>query len=193
MDLYFTPYPRPLEIEAQSPLHPDIDYDQATAYNYVAPTSVQYVHFFALGNTGLNAISDIVAQQYPFKVGTGIGGSKLLFNRILEYYGSSLTEAEGWGATHELVVATTPAGAEALQTGRVDMAFGWAGIPSPSYMGVTFDLKILPVDDPGLIELFREYGYYETTIPDGTYPFVSQDIPTAAATSAFRPVYADSR
>jgi len=130
-----------------------------------------------------------VDKRYPFKVGTGAGASKLLFEKILEYYGASLAEAEGWGAKHESVVMATQEGAEALQSGRVDSACGWSGIPSPPFMGVTFDLKLLPVDDPGLVEMLSVYGHYEATIPADTYPFSTEDIPTVAETEllAVRP------
>jgi TRAP transporter TAXI family solute receptor len=188
-DYFFTPYPRLLEVEVQAPLHPEIDYEKVTAYSLVMPTSPRYVHFFTTGKTGLTSIRDIVDKRYPFKVGTGAGASKLLFSKILEYYGTSLAEAEGWGAKHESVVMATQEGVEALQSGRLDIAFGWSGIPSPPYMGATFDLKLLPVDDPGLVEMLSVYGHYEATIPADTYPFLTEDIPTVAETEilAVRP------
>jgi TRAP transporter TAXI family solute receptor len=188
-DYFFTPYPRLLEVEVQAPLHPEIDYEKVTAYSLVMPTSPRYVHFFATGKTGLTSIRDIVDKRYPFKAGTGAGASKLLFSKILEYYGASLAEAEGWGAKHESVVMATQEGAEALQSGRLDIAFGWSGMPSPPYMGVNFDLKLLPVDDPGLVEMLSVFGHYEATIPADTYPFLTEDVPTVAETEilAVRP------
>jgi TRAP transporter TAXI family solute receptor len=124
-----------------------------------------------------------VDQKYPFTVGLGPGGSRGQFSKILEYYGATLADAEGWGAKQEMVVVTTPAGVEALQSGRIDMGMSWSGLPCPAYMGVTFDLKLLPVDDPGLVEMLKTMGYYETTIPVGTYPFLTEDIPTVASIS----------
>ena len=44
-------------------------------------------------------------------------------------------------------------------------------------------MKLLPVDDPGLVEMLKAMGHYETTIPAGTYPFVTEDVPTLASTS----------
>jgi TRAP transporter TAXI family solute receptor len=188
-DYFLTMYPRLLEIEVQAPLQPEIDFEQATAYSLVVPTSPRYVHFFAMGKTGLTSIRDIVDKKYPFKAGTGAGGAKLLFSKILEYYGTSWTEAESWGAKHEIVHIATSEGAEALQAGRADIGLSWCGIPNPPFMGVTFDLKLLPIDDPGLVEMFKALGYYEATIPAGTYPFVTEDIPTMAETEflAVRP------
>ena len=182
-DFFLTPYVRQLEIEVQAPLHPEIDYEQVTAYNIVVPTADQYIHFFALGNTGLTSIRDIVDQEYPFTVGVGPGGSGGQFAKILEYYGVSLAETESWGAKREFVVVTTPTGVEALQSGRIDTGISWSGLPCPPFMGVTFDLKLLPVDDPGLVEMLKTMGYYETTIPAETYPFLTEDVPTVASTS----------
>ncbi len=180
MDYLVTPYPRLLELEVHVPLRPEIDFARVTEYSVVMPTSPHYIHFFALGKTGLTSIKDIVDKKYPFKVGTGAGGSKLLFTKILEYYGSSLEEAEAWGAKHEIVIVSTPAGVEALQAGRIDIGFTWSGIPNPPFMGATFDLELLPIDDPGLINMFKSLGYYETTIPAGTYPFLTEDVPAMA-------------
>jgi TRAP transporter TAXI family solute receptor len=188
-DFFLTPYVRQLEVEVQAPLHPEIDYEQATAYNIVVPTASQYIHFFALGKTGLNSIRDIVDWKYPFTVGVGPGGSKLQFEKILEYYGATMAEAESWGAKEEIVVVTAPDGVEALQSGRIDTGISWSGLPCPAFMGVTFDLKLLPIDDPGLVETLKAMGYYETVIPAGTYPFLTEDLPTVASTShiAVRP------
>jgi TRAP transporter TAXI family solute receptor len=179
-DYFLTPYIRQLEIEVQAPLHPEIDFEEATAYSFVMPASPRYIHFFAMGKTGLNSIRDIVDKKYPFKVGLGPGGSTLLFSKVLEHYGTSMAEAEGWGAKIETVVIITQEGFEALQTGRVDIGLSWTGLPSPPYMGVTFDLKLLPVDDPGLVQMFKELGYYEATIPASTYSFLTEDIPSVA-------------
>jgi TRAP transporter TAXI family solute receptor len=189
MDFFLTPYPHRLQVEAETPFYPEIDFEKVIAYCSVTPTSPRYIHFFAMDKTGLTSIRDIVDQKYPFKAGTGSGGSELLFLKILEYYGTSLAEAKDWGAKHEIIVVTIQEGAEALQSGRVDIGLGWSGIPSPAFMGVTFDLKLLPIDDPGLIEMFKELGYYEAAIPAGTYPFVTKDIPTVAETEflAVRP------
>lgn len=188
-EFFLTPYVRQLEIEVQAPLHPEIDYEKETAYNLVVPTAPQYIHFVALGKTGLTSISDIVDQKYPFTVGVGPGGSRMQLEKILEYYGTSMAEAESWGAKQEFVVVTAQGGVEALQSGRIDTGISWSGLPCPSYMGVTFDLRILPVDDPGLVEMLKAIGYYEVTIPAETYPFLSEDIPTVASTShlAVRP------
>jgi len=181
-DYLLTPYPRLLELAVHVPLHPEMDFAKATEYTIVMPTSPRYVQFFALGKTGLTSIRDIVDQKYPFKAGTGAGGSKLLFTRILEYYGASLAEAEAWGASHQIVIVTTPAGVEALQTGRIDTGLAWSGIPNPPFMGVNFDLKLLPISDPGLVKMFEQLGYYQSVIPAGTYPFVKEDVPTMAET-----------
>jgi TRAP transporter TAXI family solute receptor len=179
IDFFFATAPRPLEIQSEGPLYPEIDYEAATAYSLVMPVSPRYVHFFALGKTGFTSIRDIVDRKYPFTIGC-VAAPEFVFYRILEHYGSSWAEAEAWGARHESVSIGAPTGVEALQSGRIDTALVWSGIPSPPYMGVTFDLRLLPIDDPGLVEMFKGYGFYEDTIPAGTYPFVTEDIPTMA-------------
>jgi len=179
-DFYLTPYLRKLEIEVQTPLHPEIDIEQATAYSLLVPTSDSYVHFFAAGRTGLSSIREIVDRKLPLTVGVGPGGSTLLFSKILEYYGASLEEAEAWGLKRENLIIVMQEGAEALQSGRVDIGISWTQIPSQAYMGVNFDLDILPIDDPGLVQMLEDIGFYEATIPADTYPFLTEDVPTVA-------------
>lgn len=178
-DFFFVTSPRPVELRAEAPLYPDIDFESATAYSVVMPGAPRYVHFFVMDSTGITSIQDMVDSRYPFTVGC-VGGPEYVFSQILEHYGASWAEAEAWGARHESVSIGAATGPEALQAGKIDTAFVWTGIPSPPYMGVTFNLGLLPVDDPGLVEMFGELGFYEDTIPAGTYPFVTEDIPTMA-------------
>jgi TRAP transporter TAXI family solute receptor len=183
-DLCLNMYPRQLEIELQAPLHPEIDYAQATEYRLVMPSSPRTVHFFARGDTGLSSVREIVDEKRQLTWGIGAGGSTLVVDKILEHYGVSWEEAEGWGMKRETLYMPSPDGAEALQSGRVDIGITWTAPPCPAYMGVTFDIKLLPIDEPDLVQLFNEMGFYEvTTMPAGTYPFVTEDVPTVSETS----------
>ncbi len=175
-DYFFSMYPRSLELEAHVPLHPEIDFEEATAYSAVMPLTNRPLHLLVMAKTGLTSIRDIVDKEYPFTAGIGAGVARVLFGKILEYYGSSLAETEAWGAKYEPVVVVIPEGVEALQTGRIDIGFSWSSLPTPALMGVTFDLKLLPVDDPVLVQMLQTLGYDKATIPAGTYPFVTQDI-----------------
>jgi hypothetical protein len=162
-DFFLTPYLRQLELEVQTPLHPEIDIEQATAYSLLVPTSNSHVYFFAAGRTGLSSIGEIVDQKLPLTVGVGPGGSTLLFSKI-----------------RETLIIVMQEGAEALQSGRVDIGLSWTQLPSQTYMGVTFDLDILPIDDPGLLQMLKGMGYYEATIPADAYPFLTEDVSTVA-------------
>jgi TRAP transporter TAXI family solute receptor len=183
-DFCLNMYPRPLEIELQAPLHPEIDYEQATAYSLVMPSSPRTIHFFARGSTGLSSIREIVDEKRQLTWGIGAGGSTIVVDKLLEHYGVSWEEAEGWGMKRETLYMPSPDGAEALQSGRVDIGLTWTSIPCPAYMGVTSDIKLLPIDEPDLVQLFNEMGFYEAAvIPAGSYPFVTEDIPTVSETS----------
>lgn len=183
-DLCLNMYPRPLEVELQTPLNPDIDYEQATEYSLVMPSSARTIHFFARGDTGLSSIQQIVDEKRQLTWGIGAGGSTLVVDKLLAYYGVSWEEAEGWGMRRETLYMTSPDGAEALQSGRVDIGVSWTSPPCPAYMGVTSGIKLLPIDDPGLVQLFNEMGFYETAVmPAGIYPFVIEDVPTVSETS----------
>ncbi|MFC1992463.1 TAXI family TRAP transporter solute-binding subunit [Chloroflexota bacterium] len=175
-DYFFSMYPRSLELEAHVPLHPEIDFEEATAYSAVMPLANRPLHLLVMTKTGLTSIRDIVDKEYPFTAGIGAGVARILFGNILEYYGSSLAETKAWGAKYEPVIVVTPDGVDALRTGRIDIGFSWSALPSPMLMGATFDLKLLPIDDPGLVKMFQPLGYEKVTIPAGTYSFVDRDI-----------------
>jgi uncharacterized protein len=175
-DLFFSMFPREFEIEAHGPLHPEIDFAKATEYSAVLPLTNRPLHLVVMGKTGLTSIRDIVDKKYPFTAGIGTGVARLLFGRIMGYYGTSLTGTEALGAKYEPVVIVVQEGVEALETGRINMGFSWAAIPSPVLLGVNFNLKLLPIDDPGLVQMFEKLGYDKVVIPAGTYPFVTSDV-----------------
>lgn len=180
-DFYLPPVFRPLEIEVHGPLHPDIDYERLTDYRLVMPSSYVYVHCLTRSATGLSDIGDLVQRRYPFKMGSGAGVVRLLFEKILAYYGSTIAETESWGASYQTAVMTSAEGIEALQSGRTDVGFTYASLPHPTYIGASQDLRLLGISDPGLAAALAEYGCSPGVIPAGSYPFVTADVPTVYA------------
>jgi len=183
-DLYFSNSLRSLEVEVFTPLHPEVDFEQATAYRLVMPSSPAYLQLFARGDTGLATPADIVERRYPFTMGSGAGVTRLLFDRILAYYGASVVESEAWGAKYETMITVSPEGVEALQSGRTNMGFTCGPVPAPALMGATFDLRLLPVSDPGLVSLLGELGCVPATIAAGTFPFMTADVDTVMSTES---------
>jgi len=183
-DLYFSNSLRSLEVEVFTPLHPDIDFGQATAYRLVMPSSPAYVQLFARGDTGLTGPADIVERRYPFVMGSGAGITRQLFDRILRYYGASVAESEAWGAKYETIITVGQEGVEALQSGRTNMGFTCGPAPAPALMGVTFALRLLPLSAPGLVDTLGEFGCVPATIPAGMFPFVTEDVPTVMSTES---------
>jgi len=178
-DFFFDKSSRALELEVQVPLNPDIDFEQVARYSIVMPFSSQYLHLIVLDKLNITSLADLVASRYPFRLGCGVSVVQL-FSKILEYHGASLEEAQGWGATHEAVSISTAEGADALQTGRVEVAFTQAPIPGPFLTGLSLDAGMLPIDDPGLVAMLRPLGCVPATMPAGTYPFVDADVATVA-------------
>jgi len=180
-DFYLAPVFRPLEIEVNASLRPDLDYAALTDYRIVMPSAYTYVQCLARGGAGLGDIGDIVARRYPFKMGSGVGMVRLLFDKILRYYGSSISDSEAWGASYQNAVMTSAEGVEALQSGRVDVGFTCASVPHPVYVGVDFDVRLVELADPGLVAFLANYGCAPGVIPAGSYPFVNTDVPTVYA------------
>lgn len=183
-DLYFSNSLRSLEVEVFTPLHPGIDFEQATAYRLVMPSSPAYVQLLARGDTGLTTPADIVERKYAFTMGSGAGITRQLFDRILRYYGASVAESEAWGAKYETMISVGQEGVEALQSGRTNMGFTCGPVPAPALMGVTFDLRLLPLSDPGLVDMLGELGCVPATIRAGTFPFVTADVATVMSTES---------
>ena len=180
-DFFYTQSTRVLELAVQQPLHPDIDFAEATAYRLIMPSARLYVYFFAQDDAPVVVPRDIIESRYPYRAGVGSGVSRLLLSRVFEHYGSSLEEAEAWGASHETIVIASAEGAEALQSGRIDIGFTWTSVPNAQFAALALDVKLLPIDDPGLVGMFEELGCVPAVIPEGSYSFVTADVPTVAA------------
>jgi hypothetical protein len=180
-DLFFPPSPRALELQVQTPLHPNEDFEELTGYRVVLPSSLVWLHLLARSDIGFDEPSDLVTQRYPFTAGCGSGVMNLLFMNMLQYYGSDLDEAESWGAKLEVVLLSSAEGVEALESGRIDVGLTWAGLPSAPFLGLDSDVKTLPIEDAGLVRMFESLGCIPEVIPAGTYPFVTRDVPTVAA------------
>ena len=178
-DFFFTNGGRRLEVLMQEPLHPDIDFRSKSDYRIVMPSSVMHTHFFAREDIGIYSPGEVVERRHPFRLGAA-AVSEQMFGKMLEYYGSSLEEAKSWGARCEPVSITSAEGVEALQSGRVDLGFTSSGIPNAFFAGVTSGLRLLPIEAPGLVAMFEEWGYVPTIIPGDTYSFITFDVPTVA-------------
>ena len=192
-DFFFTWGHRHLELLVQEPLHPEIDFEAASDYRLVLPLYDTHIHMPTREETGLREPADIVERQYPFRLGCTSSTTITLFEKILEYYGSSLDEAIDWGATYETVAVPSPAGVEALRSGRIDLGLTFCGTPNANFTGYTGDLILLSIDDPGLVDMLSEWGFAPGTIPAGAYPFTHSDVPTMTTKSSLstRPDMAD--
>jgi len=179
-DFFITLGLRRLEVLVQGPLHPDIDYERASEYRLVIPAFLMPVHFLARTDTSIMSPGDIVARRYPFRMGSGAGVARQLLSLVLQHYGASLDDAASWGASYETLLMNSAEGVEALQSGRVDMGFTYAGIPNSVLAGVKSGVRLLPLDNPGLASALAEWGCLPASIPAGTYSYVTQDLVTVA-------------
>jgi TRAP transporter TAXI family solute receptor len=184
-DFYNTMSPRALDLLVNTPLYPQVDFAAATDYLIVMPASSMYVHFLARGETQLDSPADIVARRYPAKIGSGVGVVRVVLAQMFEYYGTTLPETESWGARYETLMMAGAEGVEALEAGRIDAGITWGSLPQPALMGVSSNVKLLPVSDPGLVAHLEGLGCVPAMIPAGTYPFVTDDVATVAAPQYF--------
>jgi len=184
-DFYTTMSPRALDLMVNEPLYPYVDFASATDYLIVMPGSSMFLHFLALDETQLESPADIVSRRYPMKMGSGVGVIRAVLAQLFGYYGVTLEETESWGARYDTLMMASAEGVEALQSGRIDVGVTWGSLPQPVFMGVSFKVKLLPVNDPGLVAHLEGLGCVPATIPAGTYPFVTSDVATVAAPQYF--------
>lgn len=184
-DFYNTMSPRALDVLVNEPLYPEVDYVSTTDYLIVMPASSMHVHFLVLEDTGLTSIADMIGRRFPMVMGCGVGIMREVLSQIFGHYGVTLEETEAWGSRYETLMMASAEGIEALQSGRINMGMTWGALPQPAYMGVSFGVRLLPLDDPALVAHMEGLGCVATTIPTGTYPFVEADVPTVAASQYF--------
>ncbi|MBI3935320.1 MAG: hypothetical protein HY316_11580 [Acidobacteria bacterium] len=124
----------------------------------------------------INSFEDIKAKQAPIRIATGpIGQNEavgFLTERILEAYGISVKDIEGWGGKF-MEARISGLAIQMLLDGEADMACHEAWKSFYQLVG-KIPVKFLPVSEEVLNQLQQQFGFQRTVIRRGLY---GQNIP----------------
>ena len=81
---------------------------------------------------------------------------------------------------HETTVIPSAEGVEAMKAGRVVGGLALGSMPNTYFLSMGLDVKLLLVDDAGLVSLPQYLGCVPVVIPAGTCSFLDADVVTMA-------------
>lgn len=164
-----------LSVTAYEAYHGGPDFPEpATHLRVVGPLYPNVTHILVAGGSPARSLADLRGQRVS--VGSAGSGTEQISRQLLEIYGLTYDDIE------VRYLSFTESSA-ALRDGAIDAAIMSVGIPAAAVLeaSTTGDVRLLPVEADKMAELRARYPYYSAgVIPQGAYPGVDQDIPTAA-------------
>ncbi len=131
-------------------------------------------------NLGITSFGEIIENKLKVRISIDMQGSSasVAFDRLLEAYGVTREDFEGWGGT--IVMKTQEDSASMLADGAID-GYGLQTLwPATAIQesGVNKDVMLLPIEQEIIDSIIEKHGYANLTIPSGTYDFLDKDYPT---------------
>ena len=164
-----------LAVTVYEAYHGGLDYDAPFRnLRVVAPLYANLVHVLVPRGSSVESIGELAGAR--ISVGAAGSGTEQVARQILEAYGLSLDDVEARYLTFSESAAS-------LRDGAIDAAIISVGYPAAAVLEATTTggARLLPLDPDRIEALRSEYPYYSSgVIPQGSYPGVSRDIPTAA-------------
>lgn len=144
---------------------------KADKLRVIAAIYPNYIHFVVRADSGINSLADLKGKR--ISVGAPNSGTAINARTIIEAAG--LSESD-FAAVEHLPYAEL---VELMKTGRIDgtLLSSGIGVPALRDLAASVDVRFLPIPD----ELIRRVGppYLPLSIPAGTYPGQTADVPTA--------------
>lgn len=143
----------------------------------IAALYPNYVQIVASSKSGIKTIADLKGKRVA--VGAQGSGVELATRALLEGFGITYNDIK----VDYLGYAEA---ADALKSGKLDVAFLTSGLPNSSLMELQqgFDLQLVSIPADKLNEIAKSKTYFTAmSIPKGTYGN-AEDIPTAAIMNA---------
>ena len=164
-----------LAVTVYEAYHGGLDYDAPFRnLRVVAPLYANMIHVLVPRGSSVESIGELAGAR--ISVGAAGSGTEQVARQILEAYGLSLDDVEARYLTFSESAAS-------LRDGAIDAAIISVGYPAAAVLEATTTggARLLPLDPDRIEALRSEYPYYSSgVIPQGSYPGVSRDIPTAA-------------
>jgi len=139
-------------------------------------------HFIVRADAGITSFEDIA--NFPFRVNMNTRDSfmEVVAMATLEAYGISYERIESNGG----VVDFLPMGPslDLMRDNRIHSHSNLIQMPSSHVVdaSITMDLVLLPMSEEAIERVNAAVGTYRTIIPQGTYSFLTEDLPTVAGT-----------
>ena len=139
--------------------------------------------FFVKSDTGITSFEDIKNKKYPLKVNFNTKDSfmELIGKKTLEAYGVTYENLIEWGGSVDFM-AMNPS-LDLMRDGRLEAYMNLIQIPSSQVVDLATNMKLtmLPVSKEVQDKINSEYGTYSSVIPKDAYSFLTEDVPTVAA------------
>jgi len=140
----------------------------------VAPLWPNPVNVLVAGGSNIEGIGDLRGRRVS--VGSAGSGTEQVARALLEAHGITYADIQPFylGFSES---------SSALRDGSIAAAFLEVAYPAAAVLEATTtgNIRLLPVAGPAVDDLIREWPvFYQTTIPAGSYPGVTEDIPTIA-------------
>lgn len=131
-------------------------------------------------NLGVETLDEIIENKIPITLSVGAVGSAMdqTFYRVLEQYGTTKEEMEGWGC--EFVSVSLADVGQRFADKAVDGYFVVVSSPAPVIVenALNEDMVLISYSDEVIDAMCENYGYDRFLIPKETYSFLSQDYET---------------
>ena len=164
-----------LAITVYEAYHGGLDYDAPFRdLRVVAPLYANLIHVLVPRGSSVKSVGELAGAR--ISVGAAGSGTEQVARQILEAYGLSSDDVEARYLTFSESAAS-------LRDGAIDAAIISVGYPAAAVLEATTTggARLIPLDPDRIEALRSEYPYYSSgVIPQGSYPGVSRDIPTAA-------------
>ncbi|WP_047151903.1 TAXI family TRAP transporter solute-binding subunit [Aneurinibacillus tyrosinisolvens] len=163
--------------EGKDPYPSKVEKVRAVAFLHAMP-----YHFTVSQESGINSIEQIVKEKYPLVAAVNTKNSPMeMTNRVVfESYGSSYKDIENnRGKIQYLAISKAN---DLIKDNKMQASISPLPLPAANLveLNVSKPIKLLPLNENAIKNLEEKVGAKPYTIKAGTYPFVKEDIPTAA-------------
>lgn len=127
---------------------------------------------------GVTSMREIIDQKLKLDIAVGgfEGSGHTAFLRMIEAYGITSEDMEGWGVKFHYVNLDKIG--EMFGDGTLNAMFFMASVPTPSIVEVSInrELSIMAIDQEVIDFVCNKYGYSQGVVPKGSYNFSDRDI-----------------
>lgn len=156
-------------------------YDNLKALTVLYGEAAQ--HFLILQDSGIATFDDIKTKKYPLKVNFNTKDSfmEIVGKKSLEAYGITYDDIKSWGGSVDFM-AMSPS-IDLMRDGKIQAYSNVIQVPSSHIVDASSNLKLnlLPMSEEAINKVNTELGTYKVVMSKDKYSFLTEDVPTVAA------------